>query len=212
MQTCDDERLYDPCAYHDRLLLGLSGIMSEAESHQIKQRLHQGERQKAARGELRLPVPAGLAHGRSGKIILNPDEQVQASLGLVFAKFRELHSARAVMRYLRKNDLPLPMRHSSARRRTMLCDARRIAHACSVFSKILPMPERMSMVAGGWKAGGFAIRARASAGTGRIDPCRPTLLAFLPAKRTSKGHQIRPLHAIRLSFYLKGPTCPLRLA
>ena len=46
----DGERLYDPCAYHDRLLLGLSGIMSEAELHQIKLRLHQGERQKAARG------------------------------------------------------------------------------------------------------------------------------------------------------------------
>jgi DNA invertase Pin-like site-specific DNA recombinase len=51
----DGERVYDPCAYHDRLLLGLSGIMSEAELHQIKLRSHQGERQKAARGELRLP-------------------------------------------------------------------------------------------------------------------------------------------------------------
>ncbi len=48
------------CGYHDRLLLGLSGIMSEAELHQIRMRLHQGERQKAARGELRLPLPAGL--------------------------------------------------------------------------------------------------------------------------------------------------------
>ena len=54
----DGERLYDPRAYHDRLLLGLSGIMSEAELHQIRMRLHQGERQKAARGELRLPLPA----------------------------------------------------------------------------------------------------------------------------------------------------------
>src|SRR5258708_20530432 len=44
----DGERVYDPCAYHDRLLLGLSGIMSEAELHQIKLRLHQGERQNAA--------------------------------------------------------------------------------------------------------------------------------------------------------------------
>jgi hypothetical protein len=60
----DGERLYDPCAYHHRLLLGLSGIMSEAELHQIKVRLHQGERQKAARGELRLPLPAGCAPQR----------------------------------------------------------------------------------------------------------------------------------------------------
>ena len=38
----DGERLYDPSVYHDRLLLGLSGIMSEVELHQIRVRLHQG--------------------------------------------------------------------------------------------------------------------------------------------------------------------------
>ncbi len=106
----DGERLYDPRAYHDRLLLGLSGIMSEAELHQIRMRLHLGERQKAGRGELRLPLPAGLAYDRAGATILNPDEEVQARLHLVFAKFRELQSARGVMRYLRRNGLPLPVR------------------------------------------------------------------------------------------------------
>jgi DNA invertase Pin-like site-specific DNA recombinase len=106
----DSERLYDPRAYHDRLLLGLSGIMSEAELHQIRMRLHQGERQKAARGELRLPLPAGLAYDRTDAIILNPDEEVQARLHLVFAKFRELQSARGVMRFLRANGLPVPVR------------------------------------------------------------------------------------------------------
>jgi hypothetical protein len=68
----DGERLYDPCPYHDRLLLGLSGIMSEAELHQIKIRLHQGERQKATRGELRLPLPAGLIHSNDGPVRLVP--------------------------------------------------------------------------------------------------------------------------------------------
>ena len=106
----DGERLYDPGAYHDRLLLGLSGIMSEAELHQIRMRLHQGERQKAARGELRLPLPAGLVQERGGGIVLNPDEEVQARLRLVFDKFRELQSAKAVMRELRRHGLPLPVR------------------------------------------------------------------------------------------------------
>src|SRR6476659_6685810 len=106
----DGERLYDPAAYHDRLLLGLSGIMSEAELHQIKIRLHQGERQKAARGELRLPLPAGLIHTRDGGVTFNPDEEVQERLRLVFAKFRELRSAKAVMRYLRGGNLLLPVR------------------------------------------------------------------------------------------------------
>ena len=86
----DCERLYDPGVYHDRLLLGLSGIMSEAELHQIRLRLHQGEYQKAARGELRVPLPAGLAYDRAGAIVRNPDEEVQARLQLVFAKFTEL--------------------------------------------------------------------------------------------------------------------------
>ncbi len=106
----DGERLYDPGAYHDRLLLGLSGIMSEAELHQIRMRLHQGERQKAARGELRMALPAGLVQARGGGIALNPDEEVQARLRFVFDKFRELQSAKAVMRELQRHGLPLPVR------------------------------------------------------------------------------------------------------
>jgi DNA invertase Pin-like site-specific DNA recombinase len=106
----DGERLFNPGVYHDRLLLGLSGIMSEAELHQIHIRLHQGEWQKATRGELRVPTPAGLAYDRSGAIILNPDEEVQARMRLIFAKFQELQSARSVMRYLQAHRLPLPVR------------------------------------------------------------------------------------------------------
>jgi DNA invertase Pin-like site-specific DNA recombinase len=106
----DGERLYDPGAHHDRLLLGLSGLMSEAELHQIRLRLHQGERQKAARGDLRLPLPAGLAYGRGGEIILNPDEEVQARLRLVFSTFQALQSAKAVMRDLQRHGLALPVR------------------------------------------------------------------------------------------------------
>src|SRR5829696_4482288 len=106
----DGERLYDPVAYHDRLLLGLSGLMSEAELHQLRVRLHQGERQKAARGELRLPLPAGLTYGPAGAVMLNPDEEVRARFRLVFAKFRELGSAKAVTRYLRRAGLALPVR------------------------------------------------------------------------------------------------------
>ncbi len=106
----DGERVYDPCTYHDRLLLGLSGIMSEAELHQIKLRLHQGERQKAARGELKVPLPAGLAYGRDARICLNPDEEVQARLLYLFEKFRELQSAKAVMRHFQKAKMLVPVR------------------------------------------------------------------------------------------------------
>src|SRR5918994_4581759 len=84
--------------------------MSDAELPQIGMRLHQGERQKAMRGELPLPLPAGLAYGPGGAIVLNPDEEVQARLHLVFARFRELQSAKAVMRDLQRHGLLLPVR------------------------------------------------------------------------------------------------------
>ena len=100
----DGERLYEPTLYHDRLLLELSGIMSEAELHKLRIPLHQGERQTAARGELRMPLPGGLARARSGEIVLHPDEQVQSRLEFVFRKFSELQSARAVMLELHRHD------------------------------------------------------------------------------------------------------------
>jgi DNA invertase Pin-like site-specific DNA recombinase len=106
----DAERLYDPTTYHDRLLLGLSGMMSEAELHHLKQRLHAGERHKAERGELRLALPAGLVYGEDGQIGLHPDEEVQARLRLVFTTFQERGTAKAVVRRLREADLPLPVR------------------------------------------------------------------------------------------------------
>ncbi len=169
----DGERLYDPSAYHDRLLLGLSGIMSEAELHQIKLRLHQGERQKAARGELRLPLPAGLSRERGGGIILNPDEELQERLRLVFVKFTELQSARAVMRYLRVHDLPLPVRpllgpapHEVAWRRTRWPGARRTAHGSAPSCRTPPMPAPTSTADDG--------RIRCGGGRGRVPP-RPRL-------------------------------------
>jgi DNA invertase Pin-like site-specific DNA recombinase len=106
----DGERLYDPRLYHDRLLLGLTGMLSEAELHQLKQRMQAGARHKAERGELRQGLPVGLARGPAGEVILNPDEEVQARIRLVFEKFREIRSAGGVMRFLRAAHLPLPAR------------------------------------------------------------------------------------------------------
>jgi len=110
----DSEKLHDPRLYHDRLILGLTGMMSEAELHQIRTRLHAGGRHKAERGELRIFLPAGLARQADGAITLNPDQEVQARLRLIFDKFVELGSARAVRKYLSENYLLVPTHHNSA--------------------------------------------------------------------------------------------------
>jgi DNA invertase Pin-like site-specific DNA recombinase len=106
----DAEFIYDPHQYHDRLLLGLAGMMSEAELHYQHLRMHEGRRHKAERGALRLPLPAGLERLESGEVIVHPDEEVQARLRLVFDTFERLGSARAVAQYLRRHHLTLPTR------------------------------------------------------------------------------------------------------
>ena len=83
----DSDGVLDPAVYNDRLLLGLKGTMSEAELHILKSRMHAGRRAKAERGELLFNLPRGYVRRPSGEIALDPDEQVQAVIRLVFALF-----------------------------------------------------------------------------------------------------------------------------
>src|SRR5712672_1855586 len=53
---CDEDGLYDPGNFNDRLLLGLKGTMAESELHFIKARLRGGQISKARRGELVVPL------------------------------------------------------------------------------------------------------------------------------------------------------------
>jgi DNA invertase Pin-like site-specific DNA recombinase len=106
----DSDGIYDPAHYNDRLLLGLKGTMSEAELHIIKQRMQQGKLNKARRGELGMPLPIGYMRRPSGEVILDPDEQVQAVIRLIFAKFTELGTLNAVLRYLVRHGIQLGIR------------------------------------------------------------------------------------------------------
>jgi DNA invertase Pin-like site-specific DNA recombinase len=139
----DGERLYDPRLYHDRLLLGLTGMLSEAELHQLKQRMQAGARHKAERGELRQGLPVGLARGPAREVILNPDEEVQARIRLVFEKFREIRSAGGVMRYLRTCLCPLVP--ESVQLPTSWSGNQPVPRPFSIFSTILPTLERTCM-------------------------------------------------------------------
>src|SRR2546428_4851821 len=88
----DQDGVYAPADFNDRLLLGLKGTMSEAELHLIRARLDGGLRHKAERGELRLHLPVGLDRDEEGRIALSPDEQVRAAIERVFSLWRRLGS------------------------------------------------------------------------------------------------------------------------
>lgn len=106
----DLDGIYDPTHYNDRLLLGLKGTMSEAELHVLKQRMHQGRLSKARRGALTFALPIGYVWGPDGAIVLDPDEQVQQTVRLVFQKFEELGTLGGVLRSLADHDIRLGVR------------------------------------------------------------------------------------------------------
>jgi len=113
----DQDGLYDPTNYNDRLLLGLKGTMSEAELHILRGRMDQGRRNTARRGELFSHPPAGYLRLPSGEMALDPDDQARDVVRLIFDQFDELGTVNAVLRYLVRHDIRLGVRaHTRAQR------------------------------------------------------------------------------------------------
>ena len=109
----DADGLYDPMDYNDRLLLGLRGMMSEAELYLLKGRMLEGRRHKAKRGELLNQPPLGYVRGPDGDYQLDPDEQAQRVVRLIFDVFEQQGSLHGLLRYLVAQDIRLPIRPQS---------------------------------------------------------------------------------------------------
>jgi DNA invertase Pin-like site-specific DNA recombinase len=106
----DEDGVYDPAHYNDRLLLGLKGTLSEAELHVIKARLQGGILNKARRGELESPLPVGFIYNPARQPVLDPDKQVQESLRFFFDTFTRTGSAMATMKAFHQRGLLFPRR------------------------------------------------------------------------------------------------------
>jgi DNA invertase Pin-like site-specific DNA recombinase len=106
----DEDGLYDPGCFNDRLLLGLKGTMSEAELHLIRARLQGGIRNKAMRGELKSPLPVGLLYDAQDRVVLDPDRQVQQVLTTFFETYDRTGSAVAVVQFFSQQEILFPLR------------------------------------------------------------------------------------------------------
>jgi DNA invertase Pin-like site-specific DNA recombinase len=115
--VADADGVYHPGLFNDRLLLGMKGMLSEAELHVLRARLTGGIRNKAARGELRTGLPVGLVWGEAdGQILLHPDEAVTGVIAAVFDQFAVCGSVRATWLWLRDNQLRWPLQRDGYRR------------------------------------------------------------------------------------------------
>jgi DNA invertase Pin-like site-specific DNA recombinase len=106
----DQDGLYHPHDFNDRMLLTLKGFMGGFELHQIKQRMQDCRLNRCRRGEWMGQPPPGYVIGPDGKLQFDPDEQVRNILHLVFEQFGVWGSISAVSRYLRQHAIQLPMR------------------------------------------------------------------------------------------------------
>jgi len=106
----DAEAIYDPSDHNDRLLLGLHGMMSEAELHVLKERMYQGKLNKARRGALMGIPPIGYLRLVSGEWVIDPDEQVQAAVRLIFDQFDREATLHGLLRYLVHHGVKIPVR------------------------------------------------------------------------------------------------------
>jgi len=111
----DEDGIYDPAHFNDRLLLGLKGTMSEAELHTLRARLLGGMLNKARRGELHCHVPIGFVYDAAGRVVFDPDQQVQQTLRVVFETFRRTGSATATVKCFGEQGWTFPrhLRHGA---------------------------------------------------------------------------------------------------
>jgi DNA invertase Pin-like site-specific DNA recombinase len=114
---CDEDGLYDPRAFNDRLLLGLKGAMAESELHFLRARLRGGQLSKARRGELVMALPIGLVYDAAGHVILDPDTAIQGALRHLLSTFEAAGSATAVVKAFRAAGLSFPWRHHKGPRK-----------------------------------------------------------------------------------------------
>lgn len=111
--VADADGLYHPGLFNDRLVLGMKGLMSEAELHVLRARLEGGIKNKAARGELRRGLPAGLVWGEGdGEICFHPDEAVTGVIAATFEQFAVCGSVRATWLWLRGQGLRWPLQQA----------------------------------------------------------------------------------------------------
>ena len=105
----DEDGVYDPASFNDRLLLGLKGTMSEAELHVLKARLRGGILNKVRRGEYRCPLPTGFVYDEVGKVVLDPDAQIRETIAYFFETFSRVGSASSDGQGVPKEGLLLPV-------------------------------------------------------------------------------------------------------
>jgi DNA invertase Pin-like site-specific DNA recombinase len=106
----DEDGIYNPTEFNDRMLLNMKGTFSEVELHVLRSRLRGGILNKAQRGKLKTRLPTGFVYDHNDQIIIDPDKQVQQSIRLFFDIFQRTGAGFATVKAFAKDDVKFPCR------------------------------------------------------------------------------------------------------
>jgi DNA invertase Pin-like site-specific DNA recombinase len=173
----DQDGLYDPTDYNDRLLLGLKGTMSEAELHILKGRMNAGRLNKARRGELLALAPIGYLKMPTKEFVIDPDEQVQAVVRMVFDLFDRFGCVRGVLRYLIDQGIRIGVRPSYGPKRGSLEWRYPTRHAVQ---NIITNPIYAGIYRYGYRQIDPRRKKPGQRGSGRVLVTADECLAFIP--------------------------------
>jgi DNA invertase Pin-like site-specific DNA recombinase len=109
----DEQNVFDPRDPNDRLVLGMKGTMADFELVYMRQRLEGGRWHLARRGAYRFRPAAGYVHedDESSRLVLDPDEEVQRAIALVFERYRIGGTIASVIGYFTTHGLRFPSRY-----------------------------------------------------------------------------------------------------
>ena len=125
----DEQSVYDPRDPNDRLILGMKGTMADFELVWLRQRMEGGRWHMAKKGAYRFRPAAGYVHedDDSAQLVLDPDEEVQRAIRLLFERYRIGGTLDDVIRYFARNEIRFPARYGARLEWTRLSHGR--AHA-----------------------------------------------------------------------------------
>jgi DNA invertase Pin-like site-specific DNA recombinase len=177
----DTDGVYDPRDYNDRLLLGLRGMLSEAELHLLQLRLTAGRQRQIEHGTYRQHLPTGLVRLEDGRVVKDPDHRIQHTIALIFARFAQLGTCQKVLRSLHDDGILLPRRQVAGPRAGELLWK---PPAVAALYGILHNPAY---------AGAFAYGRRGPSAVGQIS-LTPRRLRGAPAAWTALHQDVYPAY------------------
>jgi Recombinase/Recombinase zinc beta ribbon domain len=136
-----------------------------------------GRLAKARRGERAVPLPSGFVRRPSGEVALDPDEQAQAVIRLVFGLFDRLGTVNGVLCFLADNHIQLGVRMREGPERGEL-QWRRPSR--TMLQNILRNPAYAGIYAYGRSTTDPRRRQAGRPCTGRVRTAREDWIVFLP--------------------------------